>query len=510
MLRSAATVGAATTSSRVLGYVRDTVIATSFGAGPAADAFFIAFRIPNFLRRLFAEGAFSQAFVPVLSEYRSTRDPADVRDLIAHTLGTLGLTLLVVALLAVLTAPLLVWLLAPGFGNDPARGELTTTLLRITFWYLPLVSLAAAVGGVLNTFGRYFTPALTPLFLNLAMIAAAIWLAPRLDVPVLALAIGVVVGGLLQLLWQLPTLAATGNLVRPRVSFSHPGVRRILTLMGPGVFGSSVAQINLMFDTVVASFLVTGSVSWLYYADRLMEFPLGVLAIAFATVILPRLSQQHARGEAAAFSRTLDWGLRWVVLVGAPAAVALGVLAGPLLGTLFGYGAFDAHSVLMTRQALWAFAPGLLAFMAIKVLAPGYYARQDTRTPVRIGVLSMLANIAITLVLIWPLKHAGLAAATSLAAYLNAILLLRGLLRSGAYRPRPGWALFGTRVAVATAAMAALLWLGAGELDTWLALGAGGRLARLAIWVAAGVASYGAVLLMLRLPLAALRHPDSA
>ncbi|WP_448506180.1 murein biosynthesis integral membrane protein MurJ [Immundisolibacter sp.] len=507
MLRSAASVGVATTTSRVLGYVRDSVIAASFGAGPAADAFFVAFRIPNFLRRLFAEGAFSQAFVPVLSEYRATRDPADVRDLIAHTLGALGLVLLGVALLTVLAAPLLVWMLAPGFGNDPLRGELTATLLRITFWYLPLVSLAAAVGGVLNTFGRYFTPALTPLFLNLAMIGAAIWLAPQLDVPVLALAFGVVLGGLLQLLWQLPTLAALGHLARPRVSFSHPGVRRILKLMGPGMLGSSVAQVNLMFDTVVASFLVTGSVSWLYYADRLMEFPLGVLAIAFATVILPRLSQHHAAGERDAFSRTLDWGLRWVVLVGTPAAAALGVLAGPLLVTLFSYGAFDAHSVVMARMALWAFAPGLLALMAIKVLAPGYYARQDTRSPVRIGILAMLVNMAITLVLIWPLKHAGLAAATSLAAYLNAILLLRGLLRSGAYQPLPGWGVFLTRIAIATAVMGSLLWLGTGSVDAWLARGAARRLAQLALWVAAGGISYGAVLLALRLPLAALRHP---
>ncbi|MDD3650690.1 murein biosynthesis integral membrane protein MurJ [Immundisolibacter sp.] len=507
MLRSAASVGVATMTSRVLGYLRDTVIATSFGAGAAADAFFVAFRIPNFLRRLFAEGAFSQAFVPVLSEYRARRQPADVRDLVSHTLGTLGAVLLLVTALAVAAAPLLVWLLAPGFGNDAQRAELTTSLLRITFWYLPLVSLAAAVGGVLNTFGRYFAPALTPLFLNLAMIATAVWLAPHLQVPVLALAIGVVIGGLAQLLWQLPTLAATGNLVRPRLGFSHPGVRRILKLMGPGVFGSSVAQVNLMFDTVVASFLATGSVSWLYYADRLMEFPLGVLAIAFATVILPRLSSQHAGGDGAAFSRTLDWGLRWVLLVGAPAAAALGVLAGPLLGTLFSYGAFDARSVLMARQALWAFAPGLLAFMAIKVLAPGYYARQDTRSPVRIGVLAMLANMGITLILVWPLEHAGLAASTSLAAYLNALLLLRGLMRCGAYRPQPGWMAFLLRVTAATAVMSLLLWLGTGSLDAWLALGASGRLLHLALWVVAGAASYGAALLLLRLPLAALRHP---
>ena len=507
MLRSAASVAVATSSSRVLGYVRDMVIAATFGAGPAADAFFVAFRIPNFLRRLFAEGAFSQAFVPVLSQYRTQREPAEVRDLVAHTLGTLGAVLLGTALLAVLAAPLLVWLLAPGFGDDPQRGALTGTLLRVTFWYLPLVSLAAAVGGVLNTFGRYFAPALTPLFLNLAMIAAAVWLAPRLDVPVLALAIGVVVGGLLQLLWQLPSLRATGNLVRPRVGFSHPGVRRILTLMGPGVFGSSVAQINLMFDTIVASFLATGSVSWLYYADRLVEFPLGVLAIAFATVILPRLSREHAGNDPQAFSRTLDWGLRWVVLVGLPAAAALGVLAGPLLGTLFHYGAFDTHSVHMARQALWAFAPGLVAFMAIKVLAPGYYARQDTRTPMRIGVAAMLANIGITLVLVWPLQHAGLAAATSLAAYLNALLLLRGLRRSGVYRPQPGWRQFLCRVAAATAVMTLLLWLGSGTLDVWLARSAAERGLHLMTWVLAGLFSYGAVLLALRLPLTSLRRP---
>lgn len=507
MLRSAGSVAAATTSSRVLGYVRDMVIAATFGAGPAADAFFVAFRIPNFLRRLFAEGAFSQAFVPVLSQYRTQRSPAEVRDLVAHTLGTLAAVLLGTALLAVLAAPLLVWLLAPGFGDDPQRGALTGTLLRITFWYLPLVSLAAAIGGVLNTFGRYFAPALTPLFLNLAMIGAAVWLAPRLDVPVLALAIGVVVGGLLQLLWQLPPLHATGNLVRPRVSFSHPGVRRILALMGPGVFGSSVAQINLMFDTIVASFLATGSVSWLYYADRLVEFPLGVLAIAFATVILPRLSREHAGDDPQAFSRTLDWGLRWVVLVGLPAAAALGVLAGPLLGTLFHYGAFDTHSVHMARRALWAFAPGLLAFMAIKVLAPGYYARQDTRTPMRIGVAAMLANMGITLVLVWPLQHAGLAAATSLAAYLNALLLLRGLRRSGVYRPQPGWGRFLGRVATATAVMTLLLWLGSGSLDTWLARSAAERGLHLMIWVLAGLSGYGAALLALRLPLTTLRRP---
>lgn len=507
MLRSAASVAVATTGSRVLGYVRDMVIAATFGAGPAADAFFVAFRIPNFLRRLFAEGAFSQAFVPVLSQYRTQREPAEVRDLVAHTLGTLAAVLLGTALLAVLAAPLLVWLLAPGFGDDPQRGALTGTLLRITFWYLPLVSLAAAVGGVLNTFGRYFAPALTPLFLNLAMIGAAVWLAPRLEVPVLALAIGVVVGGLLQLLWQLPPLRATGNLVRPRVSFSHPGVRRILALMGPGVFGSSVAQINLMFDTIVASFLATGSVSWLYYADRLVEFPLGVLAIAFATVILPRLSREHAGDDPQAFSRTLDWGLRWVVLVGLPAAAALAVLAGPLLGTLFHYGAFDTRSVHMARQALWAFAPGLLAFMAIKVLAPGYYARQDTRTPMRIGVAAMLANIGITLVLVWPLQHAGLAAATSLAAYLNALLLLRGLRRSGVYRPQPGWGRFLGRVATATAVMTLLLWLGSGTLDTWLARSATERGLHLLVWVLAGLAGYGAMLRALRLPLGTLRRP---
>ncbi|MGK2942604.1 MAG: murein biosynthesis integral membrane protein MurJ [Immundisolibacter sp.] len=507
MLRSAAAVGAATTSSRVLGYVRDMVIATTFGAGPAADAFFVAFRIPNFLRRLFAEGAFTQAFVPVLTEYRTVRTQAEVRDLVAHVLGTLAVVLLAVAVLAVLAAPLLVWLLAPGFGNDPARGELTGTLLRITFWYLPLVSLAAAVGGVLNTFGRYFTPALTPLFLNLAMIAAALWLAPQLNVPVLALAIGVVCGGLLQLLWQLPSLSSIGCLTRPRLGFGHPGVRRIMGLMVPGIFGSSVAQINLMFDTILASFLVTGSVSWLYYADRLVEFPLGVLAIAFATVILPRLSQQHAGGDDQAFSRTLDWGLRWVVLVGAPAALALLILAGPLLSTLFNYGAFDANSVVMARRALWAFAPGLLAFMAIKVLVPGYYARQDTRTPVRIGIIAMLTNMVLALTLIWPFEHAGLAAATSLAAYLNALLLLRGLRRSGVYRPQSGWPRFAARVVTATAVMGCVLWLGTGSLDDWLLRSGAERLAHMALWVASGGACYAATLLLLRLPLAALRHP---
>jgi putative peptidoglycan lipid II flippase len=460
-----------------------------FGAGTGADAFFVAFRIPNLLRRLFAEGAFSQAFVPVFAEYRTQRDHAAVRALADYTSGALGVMLLLVSTLGMLAAPLIVMAFAPGFTRNAEKYALTVEMLRITFPYLTFISLTALAGGMLNSYGRFGVPAFTPVFLNLSLIGAAFWLAPHLETPVLALAWGVFIGGLVQLLFQLPFLHRLRLLPRPRLK-RDPGVGRVLKLMLPALFGVSVAQINLLIDTVIASFLVSGSVSWLYYSDRLMEFPLGVFGIALGTVVLPSLSQHHAQASSQDFSRTLDWALRWVVLIGTPATVGLVVLAGPVLTTLFQYGEFSAHDAEMSTRSLMAYAFGLLGFILIKVLAPGFYARQDTRTPVRIGVIAMLANIGFNLALVLPLAHAGLALATALSGYLNAGLLYRELRKQEVYRPRAGWRALALRVAFANLLMAAVLWLGAGQIEQWLQRSAWERALHLALWIAAGAMTY--------------------
>lgn len=484
-------------ASRVAGFVRDVVIAQAFGAGVGADAFFVAFRIPNFLRRLFAEGAFAQAFVPVLSEYRAQREIADVRDLAAHVSGALIGALALVAVVGVLAAPVLIAVFAPGFLADPEKYALAVEMVRITFPYVFFISLVAFAGGILNTWGRFAIPAVTPVLLNLSLIGAALWLAPVLEIPVVALAWGVLVAGVVQLAFQFPFLAALGMLVRPRLRRAHEGVARVFALILPAVFGVSVSQINLLVDTIIASFLVTGSVSWLYFSDRMVEFPLGVFGIALATVILPHLSRQHASTAPESFSDTLDWALRLVVLLAAPAAVGLGLLAAPILTTLFQYGAFSAHDVEMAARSLLAFASGLLAFIAVKVLATGYFSRQDTRTPVRVGVVAMLSNIGLNLALVVPFAHAGLALATTLAAFINAGLLLRGLVVRGVYRPRPGWGGFIARVAAGNLVMAVVLWMMRGEPAGWFEAEAAVRAARLGALVATGMVLYAAVMLAL-------------
>lgn len=494
LLRSTAVVSSMTFISRVLGFLRDMIVARSFGAGMATDAFFVAFRIPNFLRRLFAEGAFSLAFVPVFAEYKQ-RHPDELRELVARVTGTLTVILFVVTALGVLAAPLLVWVFAPGFAQNAEQIELTAQLLRLTFPYLLFISLTACAGGMLNSFGQFAVPALTPTLLNLSMIGAALWLAPYFAQPVTALAWGVLVAGIAQLAVQLPFLYRLGLLCRPRWGWHYPGVQRILKLMIPTLFGSSVAQINLLFDTLLASLLISGSVSWLYYSDRLLEFPLGVFGVALATVILPKLSREHAATSPAAFSRTLDWALRWAVLIGLPAAVALAVLAGPILTTLFQYGAFTAYDVRMSQQSLIAFALGLQAFILIKVLAPGFYARQDTRTPVKIGIIALVANMVFNVLLIWPLAHAGLALATTLSALLNAGLLYQHLRRAAIYRPEPGWGRFLLQIIAASCVMGLLLWLLAGPLDWWLASGAWARVRWLMVVIAGGLVSYALILL---------------
>jgi len=499
LFRSLSTVGLFTLSSRVLGFIRDLVLAQVFGASAMTDAFFVAFKIPNFLRRLFAEGAFATAFVPVLTEYKERGDLRELRGFIDHVAGTLGLVLLAVSALGVIAAPLFVSLFAFGWvmGDQDEKLGLAAEMLRLTFPYLFFISLTAFAGGIMNAWNRFAVPAFTPVLLNLSLIGCALWLSPYLEQPIVALAWGVLIAGITQFVFQLPFLRRMDLLPRPKPAFSDPGVRKILRLMVPALFAVSVTQVNLLLDTVLASTLVTGSISWLYYSDRLMEFPVGLLGVALGTVLLPRLSRERAAESPEDFRHTLDWGLRIAIIFGLPAAVGLATLAGPVIGTLFLSDAFTPDDVLMSQRSLIAYSVGLLGFILIKVLAPAYFARQDTKTPVRIGVIAMAANMVLNLALIFPLQHAGLALATSLAAYLNAFLLWRGLYREGIYRPDSGWAVLMLRVGAACALMAMVVHLGTGSLEAWFEMGRVERIARLAGWILAGLVSYVAVLLAL-------------
>lgn len=508
LLASTAVVSLMTLLSRVLGLARDVVVAKLLGVSAGTDAFFVAFRIPNFLRRLFAEGAFNQAFVPVLSEYRTQGPFAGTKLLIDRVAGTLGGVLFWVTLACILGAPLLVLLFAPGFGDDPFKRDLTVEMLRITFPYLFFISLTAFAGGILNTWNRFAVPAFTPILLNLCLIGAALFVTPLFAAPRMAVALawGVLVAGIVQLLFQLPFLWRLGLLPKPTFFWHDPGVQKILKLMLPALFGVSVSQINLLLDTVLASLLVTGSVTWLYYSDRLAELPLGVFGIAIATVILPSLSKKHAAQSKEAFSRTLDWALKLVLFIGWPSALAIAVLSQPLLFGLFQYGEFSAVDVDMASRSLMAYSTGLLAFMGIKILAPGFYARQDTKTPVRIGVVALVANMVLMLALIVPLKHAGLALATSLAAWLNAGLLYRGLRRDAVYQPGAGWGIYFLRLGVAGAVMTGLLWWLAAAPAVWAGWSAATRGWHLAVLVLAGIVSYLGVLLLTGLRPRHLRH----
>src|SRR6266571_4853897 len=452
LLKALATVSSMTLVSRVLGFVRDVVIARLFGAGAATDAFFVAFRIPNLLRRLFAEGAFSQAFVPVLSEYRTRRGDTETKLLVDRTAALLALALLVATALGVAAAPFIIYVSAPGFAAEPAKFDLTVAMLRITFPYILFISLVSFAGGILNTWSRFAIPALTPALLNLSFIFGALLFAPYFEPPVMVLAWAVFAGGVLQLALQLPALARIGMLPRPKLSFSDPGVRRVLVLMAPAALGVSVGQVSLLINTIFASFLENGSVSWLYYADRLMEFPTALLGVALGTVLLPSLSKYHSASDEGEYSKLLDWGLRLTFILAAPAAVALALLSVPLVTTLFHYGQFGEHDVWMTRRALVAYSVGLLGLILVKVLAPGFYARQNIRTPVRIAIVTLIATQLMNAALIVPLKHAGLALAIGLGACLNAGLLFRQLRRHGIYLPLPGWGSFALKVAGALVA----------------------------------------------------------
>jgi putative peptidoglycan lipid II flippase len=488
-----------TLTSRILGFVRDMVIARYFGADAATDAFFVAFKIPNFLRRLFAEGSFSQAFVPVLSEYRERRDRAGTQAFLDRAAGSFGLILLGVTVAGMIAAPLLILLFAPGFYRREDQFWLSVDLLRITFPYIFFISLTAFAGGILNTWGRFAVPAFTPVLLNLVMIAAAIWLAPQLAEPVTALAWGVLLAGLAQLAFQVPALLRAGVLPRrPRRAFGDPGVRKVLKLIAPAILGVSVTQLNLLVNTLIASFLISGSVSWLYYSDRLVEFPLGVFGVAIGTVMLPHLSKHHAIADREGFSRSLDWALRWVVLIGLPATLGLALLARPLTVGLFQYDQFSLRDAEMTSRSLSAYAIGLLGFIAVKVLVPGFSARQDLATPARYGIYAVGANIVLSLLLVpelAPLEwgHAGLALAASLAALANAGLLLWKLRRDRIYRPERGWPPFLCRVGLANGGMGLLLAYAAGHYP-WQSWPPAERVLNLGLWIAAGFLAYLACL----------------
>jgi putative peptidoglycan lipid II flippase len=497
LLRAAATVSAMTFISRVTGLIRDMLIAAMFAASPATDAFVVAFRIPNLLRRLFAEGAFAQAFVPLLSEYKNRRGEEEAKRLIDRTATTLAFALLAVTALGVAVSPAVIYLSAPGFSADPDKFELTVRMLRITFPYILFISLVSFAGGILNTWSRFAIPAFTPTLLNLSFIAGAVLFAPYFDPPIVVLAWAVFAGGVLQLAFQLAALARVGMLPRPVFAWSDPGVRRILVLMGPAVLGVSVGQLSLLINTIFASYLEHGSVTWLYYADRLMEFPTALLGVALGTVLLPSLSKHHADAATAEYSRLLDWGLRLTLMLAAPAALALAVLSVPLITTLFHHGRFTDQDVFMTRQALVAYSVGLLGLILVKVLAPGFYARQNIKTPVRIAILTLLVTQVLNAALIGPLKHAGLALSIGLAACLNAGLLYRKLREHDIYVPQPGWSRFGVKIAAALAVMAASLWFTMGPEQWWLVAGSAGRAAALAGLVLLGAAVYFGALWLL-------------
>ncbi|MBI4291771.1 MAG: murein biosynthesis integral membrane protein MurJ [Betaproteobacteria bacterium] len=494
LLKALATVSSMTLVSRILGFVRDAVIARMFGAGLATDAFFVAFRIPNLLRRLFAEGAFSQAFVPILSEYKARGGESAAKLLVERTATLLSLVLVAVSLLGVALAPVIIYITAPGFAADSTKFGITVAMLRVTFPYILFISLVSIAGGVLNTWSRFAVPAFTPTLLNVSFIVGALFAAPYFDPPVMVLAWAVFLGGILQLALQFPALAMIGMLPRPRLTFWDPGVRRVLALMGPAVIGVSVSQISLIINTIFASFLANGSVSWLYYADRLMEFPTGLLGVALGTVLLPSLSKYHAEADTERYSRLLDWGLRLTLILALPAAAALAALALPLVTTLFHYGEFGEHDVWMTRQALIAYSVGLLGLILVKVLAPGFYARQNIRTPVRIAIVTLLATQALNAALIMPLGHAGLALSIGLGACLNAGLLYRKLREHAIYQPQPGWGLFLLKVAASTGAMVAALWAVMGTDAWWFAAPGAVRALALSGMVAGGALVYFACL----------------
>ncbi len=497
LLKSLAAVSSMTMFSRVLGFARDAIVARVFGAGIATDAFFTAFKLPNLLRRIFAEGAFSQAFVPILAEYKSKEGEEATQVFVAYVSGLLTLALAVITVLGMLAAPWVIMVTAPGFADTPEKFQLTSQLLRITFPYIFLISLASLAGAILNTWNRFSVPAFAPTLLNISMILFALFAAPYFDPPVLALAWAVTVGGVLQLFYQLPHLKKIGMLVLPRISFKNAGAIRVVKQMGPAILGVSVSQISLIINTIFASFLVSGSVSWIYYADRLMEFPSGVLGVALGTILLPSLSRSFASGNHEEYNRLMDWGLRLCFLLALPSAVALGLLAQPLTVSLFQYGKFTAFDAAMTQRALVAYSVGLIGLILVKVLAPGFYSRQDIKTPVKIAIVTLIATQLMNLAFIGPLKHAGLSLSIGLASCLNAGLLFWQLRKRNIFQPQAGWGGFLLRLVIAVLVMSAALFGMMQIMPAWDVGSMPYRLLRLVAVVGVGVVAYFATLALL-------------
>lgn len=495
LLKTLARTSSMTMLSRILGMLREVMNAYQFGGGTAMDAFNVAFRLPNMFRRIFAEGAFSQAFVPILAEYKTQQGETETRRFIADVTGLLSLVLVVFTVLSIIAAPIYVTLLAAGYGKDADKFALTISLTRITFPYILLISLSSLVGSILNTWNRFSVPAFTPTLLNVSMIGLGLGLSPYFPQPIYALAVSVVVGGVAQLAFQLPFLAKIGMLAWPRLNFRDAGVVRVLKQMGPAMFGVSVAQLSLVINSQFASWLQEGSVSSLNYADRLMELPSGVLGVALGTILLPSLARLRAAGAGEEYSAMLDWGLRLCWLLALPATVALAVIAQPLVATLYERGQFNLHNALMTTQALQAYAVGLMALISIKVLAPAFYAQQDIKTPVKVGIVALVVTQLFNLVLISALKplglaHAGLALSISLGACVNAWLLLRLLKQRGIYRPQAGWTAFLLKLTLAVSLMAASCWLLQAALGAWHGIPTLHKIAKLSLLVSTGVLVY--------------------
>ena len=477
--RSTFIVSAMTMLSRVLGLVRDVVLLNVFGAGKDFDTFVVAFRIPNFFRRLFAEGAFSQAFIPVLTEYKTTRTHAEVQILISRVFGCLATFMTTLTFIAMIAAPAVLYIYAPGFHDDPEKFALATDMFRLTIPYLLFMSLTAFASSILNSYGSFSTPAFSPVLLNITMIAGAWWLTPYMAEPIMALGWAVVVAGVLQLVIQIPELWRKNLLIPPKVDFKHEGVDRIMKLMLPALFGVSVTQINLLLNTIWASFMQDGSVSWLYSAERMTELPLGLIGVAIGTVILPSLSARHAEQDQIKFRGMIDWAAKVIMLVGIPASIALFMLSTPIIQALFQRGQFTLEDTQMTALALQCMSAGVISFMLIKVFAPGFYAQQDTRTPVRVGLMSVAANAILNVVFIgffklihWEAEHMALALASSGSALVNAGMLYFYLHQRNIFRFGAHWKKLFLQYAIANAAMIAALWYGLswynGDVSQWI------------------------------------------
>ena len=496
LLKSGIVISSATLLSRILGLIRDVVIANLLGATMAADVFFFANRIPNFFRRLFAEGAFNQAFVPVLAEYNQ-KDQHSTREFIAMVTGTLGFIITIVTILGVLGSTFISMLFGWGWYIDAGKTaegaekfELAALVLKITFPYLWFITITAVFSAVLNTKGRFAVPALTPCLLNLSTIACALWLSPQLETPVIGLAWGIFIGGFIQLLFQLPFIINLRLLAKPRFAWNDPGVKKIRTLMIPALFGVSVNQINLLINTALASFLATGTISYLYYSDRILEFPLGMFAVAISTVILPVLSRGHVSEDSDKFHRTMDWAVRMVMILGIPAMIGIITLRESIISVIFMHGSFTATDAAMSSASLFASATGLLSLMLVRVLAPGFYARQDTKTPVKYGIYSMISNIIFNLALIYPLGYLGLALSTALSGTVNLIFLISGLHRRGIYRFDRETLIFGFRLLLAASVMGGVLICVTPDIDQLAAMTIWTRILWLVLMISGGALIY--------------------